>query len=300
MQVSSLRSMKKQEKRTAWLFLMPALIGFIAFMLIPILFSVLLSFSKWDLLSGVGNIKLIGFSNYVKLVGDESFKRAIVNNVLISVVTVSSTSVIALALANALNQKILGRGLIRTMVFIPYICILPAICAVFMALFNRDFGPINNLLYSMGISNPPGWLVDPQWALPSIMILWIWRFLGYFVLIYLAGLQSISKTYYEAAQLDGCSSLKEFIHITLPMISPTTFFLVITGFIASFQIFPEIEIMTKGGPGNATYTLLYSLYTNGFKYLKMGYANAIAMIYFLIVITITLVQWRLQKKWVHY
>ena len=182
----------------------------------------------------------------------------------------------------------------------PYISSIVAIAVVWQVLFNPTEGPINQFLFSLGVENPPKWIADPNFALISLMIIQIWASIGFNMIIYLAGLQSIPKELYEAANMDGATPLDKFKHIMLPTLSPTTFFLLITGIIATFKVFDLIAVLTKGGPINSTTMLVWHLYDSAFVNLKIGYASAIAVVLFFFVLLITLIQWGLQKKWVNY
>jgi multiple sugar transport system permease protein len=175
-----------------------------------------------------------------------------------------------------------------------------AVGIIWTLLFNPAVGPINNLLRSFGISNPPGWLLSTTWALPAVMIVTVWKWMGYYMIIFLAGLQGIPKQLYEAAEVDGAGRVKKFFNITLPLLSPTTFLVLILLIINSFQVFDLINIMTEGGPGRATNVLVYRIYQEGFKYMHFGYASAEAYFLFAIILIVTGIQFWGQKKWVVY
>lgn len=291
---------KRKTAYTAMLFLLPAFIGFVLFMLVPIIFSLVLSFTDYNLFSGLKEMDFIGFSNYIELFKDDYFIAALKNNILFTVVCVPVTILLALLLANALNKEIYARGFLRALIFMPYITSVTAISIIFSILYNSRFGPINEFLRWIGLSNPPEWLTTTQWVLPALMIVWIWQNVGYFVVIFLAGLQGISKTYYEAADLDGASAFAKFRHITVPLVSPTTFFLFITGAMNAFKIFGHVKMMTEGGPGNASMVMIYHIYRTGFEYFEMGYASSISWIFFILIFAVTIIQWIGQKKWVKY
>ncbi|MGL1894476.1 MAG: sugar ABC transporter permease [Spirochaetaceae bacterium] len=293
-------TINKKEISIAYLFLLPSLIGFLLFMLYPIVFSIYLSLSDWSFFSGFSGIKFIGLENFKKLADDYYLNAALTNNMLLSLLSVPISIFSALIIATFLNMNIRFRGAIRTLVFMPYIATLVAVAIVFGALYNPDFGPINMFLRSIGIDNPPRWLSDIKWALPSVAILWSWKHIGYMTVIFLAGLQNIPNMYYEAATIDGAGSFRKFTNITWPLVSPTTFFLTITGVMNSLKIFPEIKVLTDGGPGTATYTMVYHIYTEAFENYNMGYAAALALLFFVITMIITLIQWALQKRWVNY
>ncbi len=295
--------MKKKhiiENLVAYLFILPTLLGFLAFMVYPLIYSTFLSFWDWSMMKGIDGSKFVGIQNYLNVFQDLYFRDGLANNLKILLIGVPILLISALVLACILNTQIFGRGVMRTVYFLPYITTITAAAIVFAALFNEELGPVNGLLRSIGISDPPGWLTSIEWSTPTIGIFWVWRMLGYCMIIFLAGLQGVSKSYYEAASIDGASALQKFRFITFPLISPTTFFLAITMGIASFSIFAETKVMTGGGPGTSSYTLVYMIYNEAFVNYKMGYAAATGVIFFCIILFITLFQWIGQKKWVNY
>lgn len=289
-----------KENLTGYSFIAPALIGFIIFMAYPLVYSLFLSFMDWNMFKGLDGSKFIGLKNYADALQNDYFRTGFVNNIKLMIFAVPILIIISISIATLLNQKIHGRGILRAMYFVPYITTVTAAALVFSALFHPEFGLINSVLRSLGVENLPGWATSSKWALITVAIFWIWKNVGYCVVIYLAGLQGISPSYYEAAAIDGASKWQQFIKITFPLVSPTTFFLVITSIISSFQIFAEINVLTQGGPGTATTTMVYHIYDTAFKQFKMGYASAVSWLFFLMVVVITVVQWIGQKKWVSY
>lgn len=289
-----------KENLTGYSFIAPALIGFIIFMAYPLVYSLFLSFMDWNMFKGLDGSKFIGLKNYTDALQNDYFRTGFVNNIKLMIFAVPILIIISISIATLLNQKIYGRGILRAMYFVPYITTVTAAALVFSALFHPEFGLINSVLRSLGVENLPGWATSSKWALITVAIFWIWKNVGYCVVIYLAGLQGISPSYYEAAAIDGASKWQQFIKITFPLVSPTTFFLVITSIISSFQIFAEINVLTQGGPGTATTTMVYHIYDTAFKQFKMGYASAVSWLFFLMVVVITVVQWVGQKKWVSY
>jgi multiple sugar transport system permease protein len=231
---------------------------------------------------------------------DKWFVDSLTNNLIFAAVTVPATIILSLLAAIGLNKGVYMKSPIRLMIFMPYVSNIVAISIVWGTLYNPTMGPINSFLRSVGVDNPPGWLASSEWALPAIMIMTIWANVGYNMIIYLAGLQGISKDLYEAAKIDGAGPVRSFFRITLPMLSPTTFFVMITSIIHSFQVFIAVFVMTKGGPGSSTTVLTYYSYRTGFDFYKMGYSSAMAWILFLIIFLITFLQWQGQKRWVHY
>ncbi|MDF2613404.1 MAG: sugar transporter permease [Clostridia bacterium] len=291
--------MERRKKKYNWepyVFIAPNFIGFIVFILLPVLFSLGISFTDFDIFKGFSHTSFVGLENFKTMFADEWFWVALKNNILYTAVTIPVTLVISIVLAVVLNNKTYCTNAIRVMIFIPYIASIVAISVVWMMLFNPSQGLINQFLIALGVSNPPGWLGDMQWALPAIMMVGIWMGLGYNTVIYMAGLQGISESLYEAAQIDGASKWQEFIYVTVPMLRNTTFFLVVTSVIASFQVFGTVNIMTNGGPGNATTVLAHYIYVSGFRYYKMGYAASMAWVLLIAIFGVTLLQWKYQKK----
>lgn len=281
----------------AYLFLLPNLIGFLIFTLIPILCSMGLSVMEWD---SSNPMVFVGFDNFKRLVGDETFKISLWNTFYYSIFTVPFTMAASLGLALILNQKIKGIGIFRTVFFFPHVASLVAIAVVWNLLFHPTLGPVNNILRSLGISSPPGWTASVDWAMPVIIIVSIWKSMGYYMILYLSGLQAIPGELYEAAKVDGANAFQRFKSITLPMLTPTTFFVSIMLTIACFKVFDLVSVMTNGGPGRATNVLVYNIYNTAFINYEFGYASAISMVLFLIVLFITVIQFRAEKKWVSY
>lgn len=282
---------------TAYLFLLPNFIGFLIFTLIPIICSLGLSVMKWD---SSNPMVFVGLDNFKRLLTDETFKISLWNTVYYSVFTVPLTMAASLGLAMILNQKLKCINIFRTIFFFPHVASLVAIAVVWNLLFHPTLGPINNILRTTGMSNPPGWTASIQWAMPVVIIVSIWKSMGYYMILYLSGLQAIPGELYEAAKIDGADSFQRFKSITLPMLTPTTFFVSIMLTIACFKVFDLISVMTNGGPGRATNVLVYNIYNTAFVNYEFGYASAISMVLFLIVLLITVIQFRAEKKWVSY
>ena len=280
-----------------YLFLLPNFIGFFIFMAIPIIMGLIISFTDYN---GFSQFNFIGLKNYIDMFRDEYFLVSLGNNLLYTAVTVPGIVVFALLLAVAVNTGIRCSGLFKTMFFLPNISSMVAVGIVWAMLFNPTMGPINNFLRSLGIENPPQWISASDSALWSIMLVDIWKKAGYYMVILLAGLQSIPKQLYEAASIDGAGAVKKFFKITLPMLSPTMFMVMVLCIIQSFQVLDLVNIMTQGGPGRSTNVLVFRIYQEGFQKLQFGYASAMAYFLFLIVLIVTLIQFRGQKKWVNY
>ena len=292
--------MSKLERRNtliAYSFILPNFLGFLCFALIPVLFSFILSFMQWD---SANPIKFVGLDNFAKMFNDETFKISFANTLYYTAGTVILTLIASLILALILNKNIKGRVIFRAIFFFPYVASLIAVAVVWNMLFHPDMGPVNSLLVSLGISNPPRWSASVEWAMPTVIGLSVWKGMGYYMIVYLAALQGIPSELYEAAVIDGANSWQQFRYVTLPMLTPTTFFVVMMLVISSFKVFDTIYIMTQGGPGRATNVLVYHIYNTAFIRFEFGYASAISVVLFLVVLAITLVQFRTEKKWVSY
>ena len=277
-------------------FILPSLMGFLIFTFIPVVISLCLSFTSWNFMEGIKGIKFNGLANYIRLFSDEWFLNSYKNNIIFTAVTVPVLIALGLVMATIINKYIYGGGVVRTMIFIPYIASVVAVCTVWMVLLQPSYGPVNEFLRSIGIANPPGWLADFKWSLPSIMIIYVWQQVGYYSIVFLAGLKGLPEDVYEAAKVDGASSIRQFFSLTVPLISPTTFFLTIMGIIGSFKVFDQISVLTQGGPGSSSSVMAYYVYRTAFDYFEMGYANTLAWALFVLVFLVTLVQWKMQAK----
>jgi multiple sugar transport system permease protein len=286
-----------QKRNNLWglFFICPQIIGLIVFAIIPLLYALVLSFMKWD---GFGERTFVGFSNFTSQFYNPDFWKALVNTVYYMILTIPIGIAIALILATALN-KVVGKEFYRIFFFMPVVTSSVSVGVIWMWILNGDFGILNQLLSYIGITGPH-WLTDTKWVMPSIALLSIWWGLGYNMVIFLAGLQGISKSYYEAAEIDGASVLQKFRFITLPLLTPTTFFVTIMSVISSFQVFDQAFVMTNGGPAKASYTLVFHIYDQAFIDFTFGKSSAAAMILFVMILVFTLLQFRFQKRWVHY
>jgi len=294
------RMKTENEILPAIIFLLPSFLGFLVFYFFPVIASLILSFAKWDLSSGLGNIKFIGLGNFKAIMKDVWFTDSMVNSLLFTVTTVVIGTVLALLLAVFITRAAYFKQALKAIFFMPYISSTVAVAIVWMIVLQPKFGPVNQFLRAIGIVNVPNWLADVKWALPSLIAMYIWQNLGYNMIVYIAGLSSISPDLYEAAEVDGAGPIKKFFHITVPMIAPTTFFLVIMGIINSFKVFDQVQVLTQGGPGSSTAVLSLYIYRQAFRFYNMGYASAAAWIMFIIIFIITLIQMRGQRKWVTY
>ncbi|WP_240741841.1 carbohydrate ABC transporter permease [Deinococcus sp. KSM4-11] len=290
--------MARAEARSAWLFLAPSLVLFAVFVLLPVLAAFGISFTSWDLFTAP---HFAGFENYRQLLfEDKLFHKVLGNTALYVVWTVPIQMALAFIVALLLNRGVWGQNALRVIYFLPVVSSTVAVALIWSWIFNSNFGILNALLSRLGVQDLPGWLNSSRYALPALIIVAIWQGLGYSMVLFLAGLQGISRDAYEAGEIDGAVGWKKHRYITLPLLSPTTFFVTIVSLIGSFQVFDLAFVMTQGGPANATNTIVYYVYQNAFQFYRMGYASAAAMILFAIILTFTLIQYRLQNRWVHY
>jgi ABC-type sugar transport system permease subunit len=291
-------SRKYKDLPVAIAYLAPSLLIFGVFVFFPLIFSLYLSFNKWDMISP--NSLFVGFSNFERLLFHDSvFLKVLRNTTVFSIVVVLAAMALGLLLAIILNKKVLGRSLYRAGIFLPYVTSAAAMAMVWLWIFDPQYGLLNALLRMVGIPGPE-WLASVDWALPAIIIMTIWRFVGYDMLLFIGGLQSLSNDVMEAARVDGADGLTLFWYITFPLLSPTTFFVAVTSFITMFQNFETVYVMTRGGPVDSTNMMVFYLYQNAFQFFEAGYASAIAVILFVIVVSLTALQVKLSKGWVHY
>ena len=278
---------------TGYAFIMPNLIGYTVFVFIPVIFSFVMSVMSWD--GSTRPMEFVGLQNFVDIFGDRVFRGSLVHTLSYALMTVLPTLVLALLLAVLL--KIKGVAIFRTAFYFPYIASIVAVGAVWNMLFQPDFGPVNEFLKFIGIANPPRWVVDKDWAMVAVSLVSIWKYMGYYMIVYLAALQGISNSLYEAAGIDGANGWQKLVYVTIPMLTPTTFFVMIMLTIQCFKVFDLVYVMTGGGPGNATKTLVNFIYEKAFTTWEFGPASAAAIILFVIVLIITLIQFRGEKKW---
>jgi multiple sugar transport system permease protein len=284
------------EGRWALAFLAPTLLGLGVLSAGPILATLAISLTKWDLLTAP---KLVGLDNYVGLLTDDRFLKALRNTFFYTIVSVPLGLAIALGLALALNQRIRGIAWIRTAYFLPVVTSTIAIALVWQWIYNADQGLLNEVLGLVGIPAQK-WLSNPTLAMPSIVAMSIWQGLGTNVIIFLAGLQAIPGELLDAASVDGAGRWARFRNVVLPLLTPSIFFTGVLALIGSFQVFDQIFVLVKPRPTDATITVVYFIYENGFKFFKMGYASAASWVLFLIVAVFTAIYFRSQGRWVHY
>ncbi|WP_349948885.1 sugar ABC transporter permease [Lacrimispora sp. BS-2] len=276
-------------------FILPNLIGYAIFVFIPVIFSFVLSVMKWD--GSRAPMEFVGLKNFAQIFGDRIFVQSFIHTIQYALLTVFPTLVLALLLAVLLNNKLKGIAIFRTALYFPYIASIVAVGAVWNMLFQPDFGPINEFLRFIGISKPPRWVVDVKWAMVAISVVSVWKYMGYYMIVYLAALQGISGSLYEAAGIDGANGFQKLRYITIPMLTPTTFFVLIMLTIQCFKVFDLVYVMTGGGPGNATKTLVNYIYEKAFTSWEFGPASAGALVLFSVVLVVTLIQFAGEKKW---
>ena len=297
--------LEKHNSLIAYSFLLPNFLGFFCFTMIPVVFSIGLAFMSWD--GGVRNpMVFVGLDNFRTIFRNFSFTKSdmgisLYNTVVYTLFTVPLTIVIALGLAMILNKAVKGANFFRATFFFPYVASLVAVCTCWSFLLMRQ-GPVNQMLGAIGIHIDKSWTQAKGYSMWAIIIVSVWRNAGYYMVMYLAGLQGVPVELYEAATVDGANAWQKFRRITLPMLTPTTFFVSIMMVISCFKIFDVVNIMTAGGPGRATKMLVYYIYQLSFYDVpvKFGLASAVAMVLFAIVLLITVVQFQAEKKWVNY
>ncbi len=293
-------SKKTRQNLVAYSFIAPNFIGFAIFTLIPLIFGLVLTFLSWD---GANPIEFVGLANITRLFTDSQFKKAFANTIIYTAMVVPFTLVASLALALLLNQKVRGRNFFRAVSFFPYVASLVAVAAVWNYLFSPSMGPVNGLLNQItGIpyEDLPGWGASKDWAMITVVMFSVWKNMGYYMVIYLAGLQGVNPQLYEAASLDGANAWQKFRNVTIPQLSSTTFFVTMMLIISSFKVYDIFINLFAGGDNqlsDATRVLVYQIYNTAFRSLEYGYASAQAMVLFVLVLGITLVQFYGEAKY---
>lgn len=294
------RTKRVKDHLVAYSFIAPNFIGFAIFTLVPMAFACILAFVKWD---GANPMEFIGMNNFVRLWKDPTFHKSLWNTVIYTVGVVPLTMVCALGLAILLNQKMFGRNFMRTVFFFPYVASLVAVAAVWNFIFSPTMGPVNNILHlitGIPMEELPRWAADKDWAMFTVVLFTVWKNMGYYMVIYLAGLQGVNPELYEAAELDGANAWQRFRNVTIPQLAPTTFFVLMILIINSFKVY-DIFINLFAGADNqlndSTRVLVYQIYNTAFRSLDYGYASAMAIVLFLLVLGITLVQFQGEKKY---
>lgn len=286
-----------QTRIAAYTFLLPNILGFLVFVVLPVLFSFAMSFTNWD---GNQQRDFVGLQNYIRLFGNETFRISLSNTLVFTFFSVPVAVSIAIVLAVILNYG--GRMITayRLFIFLPYVSSTIAISAVWNLILHPSLGPVNQLLASLGVEDLPRWFSSSRWALLSVIIVSIWKNVGYYMVIILAALQGIPASLYESSEIDGAGRLQRFFHITIPLLTPAIFFAVVIGVMQSFKVFDLVFALTEGGPGRSTNVLAYTIYQEAFMRYRMGYASALAVFLFAVIMVFTLIQFQGQKKWVQY
>jgi len=284
---------RRRTTLVGWSFILPNFVGFAALTLVPVVATLCLAFMQWNSYSAP---EWVGLDNFRRLRASETFWIALRNTAFYAAGHIPLTLAASLGFAVLLNRRLKGIGLFRTALFFPYITSLVAVAVVWNMLFSPDTGPVNQFLHALGVQDTPGWTTSTTWAMPAVIITSVWRDLGYYMVLYLAGLQTIPAELYEAAEVDGAGPWARFWRITVPSLRPTTFFVLIMLTISSFKVFDLIQIMTEGGPGRSTLVLSQVIFREGITEGRFGYSSAIALVLFLIVLTVTVVQFRIQQR----
>lgn len=280
---------------TGYAFIGINVLGVCFFWVVPLLFSLVLSLSKWDQSQGLAGIKLTGFGNYIKMWSDEWFQASFINNIVFTALYVVMLLVLSFFVALFLKEKIIGKKLVQMGLYMPYVVNVVAIAAVFLALFSR-MGPISTGLQALGMDEPPLFLNESRYALMTVAVICVWQSLGYTAMVFLSGLVNISEDLYEAAEIDGAGWWKRLVYVTIPMLGQTTFFVLVTTIINSFKVFGLINIMTSGGPGSSTTMLVYNIYRTAFRFNKMEFASAQGIVLLIIIFIISIIQFRIQNR----
>ena len=275
-------------------FLAPNLIGFWFFTLVPFAYSFIISFTKWD---AIGEMEFVGLKNYIRLFKDSGFIISFKNTLYYTFVNVPLVLIFGMILALCVHRLPRCKTFFRTTYFLPNLVTIVSIAIVWQALYHPVYSPFSMILKSLGVENVPKWVSDTKWAMPCIIIMSTWINAGYYMVIFLAALNNIPVSYYEAAQMDGANAWHQFWSITLPSLSPTLFFASIIAIINSFKVFDQVQLLTQGGPGRSTNVLVYYIYQQGFTYYRFGTASAAAYILFFMIMIVTIIQYRGQSKW---
>lgn len=286
------RGRRLRETVEGYLLIGPSLIGFVLFLVAPIIGVFVLSLFSWDL---IGTPQFVGLANYRRLAGDANAWHALTNTLYYVLLNIPLQTVLALLLAVALNRKLRGGKVFRVLFVLPWMAMPVALGIIWSWVFDARHGVVNHLLANIGITGP-NWLTSKTWAMPVIASVNVWQYTGYTMLFLLAGLQAIPQTVYEAAEMDGVNGAQRFFKITLPLLRPSMFFVLVTNIIGSFQQFDTVFVMTQGGPGNSTTTMNYYIYQQAFQLFHAGYAATIAIALFALILLVTAVQFAYFRK----
>jgi multiple sugar transport system permease protein len=304
MKVKAKTKYDSNEVRAAYVFLIPSLIGMVIFSALPLIVSGLISLTDWNGLDslldpGFMSQHFIGLKNFKDILTGEEFWKVLHNTLGFIVLYIPLMLCLSLLVAFLLSRPKKGVGAFRVMFYIPVLTSWVAASLIWKSVLSPEYGAINNILKMIGIQGPD-WLLSEKWAMPAIVLVSVWKDMGFFGLILLSGIMAIDKSYYEAASIDGAGSLAKFFKITLPLLTPSIFYVLIVSLINSFQLFPQIMIMTDGGPNGVTQVMVERIYKYGFNYYKMGYASAFSWLLFVIIMVCTFIQMKGQNRWVNY
>ncbi len=290
-------SLKQREGIAGLLFVTPSILYFIVFFLLPIAVCVYASFTNWNILSE--KKMFVGLRNYDRLFADPKFWKAL-QNTLYMLIPVPIYIVFALLFGYACHKNILGQKVFRAIYYLPYISSVVSLTLIWKWLFNSEYGLINDFLRGLGVADPPNWLGDPLWTKRMIVLMISWKMIGIISIYYIAALKAVPRSYYEAAQIDGASSLQQYFKITLPLITPTTFYLMIVGVIGSLQTFVEVQMFTPdGGRGFGVGTIVFYIWQKAFSSSQMGYASAAALVFGAFIFLLTIIQFAISRRWVY-
>lgn len=294
-----IQAQRSREVRTAWLMSAPAIVLLLVFLVIPFALAIGFSFTDQRLIPNVNiGTSFVGLRNFIRLLTDETFHRAILNNFYFAAIVVPVQTALALGLAMLVNMRLKLTNVFRTIYFSPVVITMVVVSIVWFLLYNPDEGFINRALNTITFGAWPQvrWLQSTAWAMPAIMILSVWQGVGFQMIIFLAGLQDIPDQLYEVSDMDGATSWEKFRHVTLPMLRNTTLFVVISTTILAFKLFKQVWVMTQGGPQEATMTAIVMMYRQGFRRGSVGYASAIAVLFFVIVLIVSMIQRSVLKE----
>ena len=298
------RKFDSKEVRAAYVFLIPSLIGMVIFSLLPLIVSAVISLTDWNGLdrlldTGFLSRHFVGLQNFADILTGQEFWKVLLNTIKFIVLYIPFMLCASLLVAFLLSRAKKGVGIFRVMYYIPVLTSWVAASLIWKSVLSPEYGAINNILKFIGIRGPD-WLLSESWAMPAIALVSVWKDMGFFGLILLSGIIAIDKSYYEAASIDGAGSVSRFFRITLPLLTPSVFYVLIISLINSFQLFPQIMIMTEGGPNGVTQVMVERIYKYGFNYHKMGYASAFSWLLFVIIMICTMIQMKGQNRWVNY
>jgi multiple sugar transport system permease protein len=293
-------SIKQQERWVAVSFVAPFLLGFLLFNIFPIIYALAISFMDYNQLRQLTTIHFLGIGNYTRMLSDPIVGSAFLKSFYYSLVYVSGIMVFSFLFAELLNKTFYLRAISRTMILVPYVANVVAVAMVWSILLDPFDGPVNSVLRTFGIHNPPLWLGGTNTALATVGLINVWQNLAFQTIVFLAALQGVPKDLYEACEIDGASKWQKIKYVTLPLVSPTTFFLIVTSIIGSFQNYASVRMLTNGGPGISSRVISVNIYEDAFSFNQYSYSSAQAMVLFFLILVITILQWKVQKKWVHY